>query len=100
MVSPHIRKPLKHPLDVHIGQDADALLYPTTKVMPRDRGLLLTKVTPVSYCAVDDNRVGTARRGGQPLGDSINDVNPNRFVAAVSTSYVSHRWLAKRHVCS
>jgi hypothetical protein len=49
---------------VHIGQDADALLYPNTKVMPHDRGLLLTKVTPVSYRAVYDNRVDTARRGG------------------------------------
>jgi hypothetical protein len=49
---------------VHIGQDADALLYPNTKVMPHDRGLLLTKVTPVGYRAVYDNRVDTARRGG------------------------------------
>ena len=27
-VSPHIRKPLKHPLDVHIGQDADCAAVP------------------------------------------------------------------------
>jgi hypothetical protein len=45
-VPPHIRKPLKHPCDVHIGQDADALLYPNTMVMRRDRGLLLTKGDP------------------------------------------------------
>ena len=63
-----------------------------TTVMAHDRGALLTRVTPVSHATVYANRVDPARRGGWPLGASINDVNETRSAARVSTSYVSHRW--------